>query len=959
MDKETSLVAGTYRVLSEIGSGGGGIVYLAEHIRLGKQVVMKADKRTLSAKPEALRREVDALKNLSHTNIPQVYDFIEEDGTIYTVMDFIEGDSFDKPLKRGERFSQAQVIEWACQLLDALAYLHSRPPHGILHADIKPANVMLTPQGDVRLIDFNIALALGEEGAVAVGRSFGYASPEHYGLDYSTSSPTISPTHGMTTEVVTDSGTVLTGGVTPPPGTASPSETVLTGAITPPSGTASPSETVLEAKPAPSSSGSSSSKKTIMLDVRSDIYGLGATLYHIMTGERPAQNAPEVKPISPNDFSPAVIAIISKAMNPDQNLRWQTAEEMLYAFKHLHENDPRTKRHRRSTIITTAILAALFLAGGGTIFAGQRLMEQEQQRIAAEAIEREKEQAKIAEEQTLLAQLNEAYALAEYSSNALREGDVDEAISYALQALSNAPIAEAQKALTDALGVYDLSDGYKPHKLVALPGEVIKLAVSPSGELAAVLTLGVLSIVDANEGVVLESLPTVESALADAVFIDDETIVYAGADGITMYSLATKQTLWTGEQATTISVSFDGSRIAAVYRDDNFATVYGVDGRKIDSVSFGDKHLWVPVNDRFHDPKDSIFALNADGSKLAVSFADGFLCLYDFIDSDEDIGLHVDSDYTHLEGGFYEKYFVFSASDDDDSLLAAIDTVEFIQTYDAKIPGRVGVEADENGVFLTYRNRRVKYDPATHEETDPEFGRIQLPYSYEYNNDKQEIVITCLVSNVDKEIFRYDSFYDHFEARISADRKTIMLYGTGGFQLYKVDGEPICEVLFDEGIYDPRFSRTDGQSYLEVVYYDGLVRKYSAEDGSMLSEEKGTPPDESLFEEFFTDAFRITSTLNGTPIAYDVRSGEQIRELEKDAYLTYVTQCGAYIITEYISTIDWSRYGLLLDGKTLETLAVLPNLCDVLDDMLIFDIHPGSLREQRIFSLDELLAGIT
>lgn len=177
------VIASTYEIIREIGSGGGGIVYLARHLRLGKWVVLKADKRTLTVRPELLRREVDALKNLSHTYIPQVYDFIQEDGVVYTVMDYIEGESLDKPLARGERFHQAQVIEWGCEILEALCYLHSRPPNGILHADIKPANVMLTPQGDIRLIDFNIALALGEDGAVRVGFSRGYASPEHYGVD--------------------------------------------------------------------------------------------------------------------------------------------------------------------------------------------------------------------------------------------------------------------------------------------------------------------------------------------------------------------------------------------------------------------------------------------------------------------------------------------------------------------------------------------------------------------------------------------------------------------------------------------------------------------------------------------------------------------------------------------------------------------------------------------------------
>lgn len=164
------IIAGMYELQYKIGSGGGGIVYLGRHLRLDKLVVLKADKRTLNTKSELLRREVDMLKGLSHSYIPQVYDFVQEDGVVYTVMDYIEGESLDKLLGRGERFSQPQVIRWACQLLEALVYLHSRPPHGILHGDIKPANIMLRPNGDICLIDYNIALALGG-GRSGQGRS--------------------------------------------------------------------------------------------------------------------------------------------------------------------------------------------------------------------------------------------------------------------------------------------------------------------------------------------------------------------------------------------------------------------------------------------------------------------------------------------------------------------------------------------------------------------------------------------------------------------------------------------------------------------------------------------------------------------------------------------------------------------------------------------------------------------
>ena len=99
------IIASTYEILREIGAGGGGTVYLAHHSRLDKLVVLKVDNRRHQVNLKSLRREVDALKNLSHSYIPQVYDFIEEDGVYYTVMDFIEGESLDKSLARGEIFT--------------------------------------------------------------------------------------------------------------------------------------------------------------------------------------------------------------------------------------------------------------------------------------------------------------------------------------------------------------------------------------------------------------------------------------------------------------------------------------------------------------------------------------------------------------------------------------------------------------------------------------------------------------------------------------------------------------------------------------------------------------------------------------------------------------------------------------------------------------------------------------
>ena len=173
----------------------------------------------------------------------------------------------------------------------------------------------------------------------------------------------------------------------------------------------------------------------VLLDVRSDIYSAGATLYHLFTGRRPAADAREVAPpTAPGEVSPAVAAILQKAMAPDPDRRYQTAA-MLSDFEHLHENDSRTRRRQRRIRTAAVLLAALFLTGGGMTFNGLKRMENTQR----------------------------ALTLAEYSAGALRQGDVVGAVSYAMEALTEKQglmtppdTPQAQRALTNALGVYDL-----------------------------------------------------------------------------------------------------------------------------------------------------------------------------------------------------------------------------------------------------------------------------------------------------------------------------------------------------------------------------------------------------------------------------------------------------------------------------------------------------------------------
>jgi len=106
------IIASLYEITRQLGTGGGGNIYLGRHLRLDKNVVLKADKRSLSKSTmTSLKREAETLKNLSHAYIPQIYDFVIENGTVYTVMDYIEGESLDKALKRGERFTSRQIVQ--------------------------------------------------------------------------------------------------------------------------------------------------------------------------------------------------------------------------------------------------------------------------------------------------------------------------------------------------------------------------------------------------------------------------------------------------------------------------------------------------------------------------------------------------------------------------------------------------------------------------------------------------------------------------------------------------------------------------------------------------------------------------------------------------------------------------------------------------------------------------------
>ncbi len=1048
------IIAGTYELLNKIGAGGGGVVYLANHMRLGKKVVLKADKRKITTRPEILRREVDALKDLNHTYIPQVYDFFIEGDTVYTVIDYIDGESMDKPLKRNERFTQPQVIKWAIQLLEALCYLHNpvhgTPPRGIVHSDIKPANIMLTTQNDIRLIDFNIALALGEENVV--GLSAGYASPEHYGLDFSTDTTF---TNGTNSKSYTKKETVK--------GNLKEDKTETMADLT---ATMDKEKVIMSMKPSEMSNSSTSLKRIVIPDARSDIYSLGATLYHFLSGKRPAKRALDVVPLSEKEFSPLIVKIISKAMNPNPDLRYQTAEEMLYDFTHLRENDPRTKKRKKIFIGMSIAFSVVIVSSTFISFVGLKRMEA----------------------------LQKALTFAEASQNALQSENKELAVKCALEALPEENLftpkytSQAKKALADSLGLYDLSDGYKISHMLEIPSEVFKIKLSPSGKTGAVVYSFSLALFDTETGKITDELPIVKSALSDVKFIDDNTIVYAGEEGITMYDNKEHKKIWTGKPATHIAVSADGQTVAGIYRDDDFAVIYDCKGNEKSIVSFNGSKQRVAENDTFADPMDNIMALNKNGQYLAVSFENGGLRIFDTTNPENDIELYDESEFNHFEGGFNGDYFAFSATKEGLSAFDVIDIAKLEEVGGFNLDSKIGVKADENGIFLSNKSTVVALEPLSGKQTELAYAdsyvkcfssdngnTIAVTEKNEYlfydssadlitrHNEGQteysfvDIAGDCAVvtgrdtpnikilhkkSYEDKSICSYDKSYAYEEARVNEAEERLMLFSINGFRIYDFDNNLIKEVSIPDPqkIYDQQYSKKSGN--LAVIYKDAF-RLYSGITGECLFEKtdlksvtyanygvsildsennlqlidldtaeilesgkakgdyalycgfiadkdflgdsqvigasktskgyvfasvnnnictvydgekrkKCEIPISDKWEAFFTDNAIILSPLHGTPIVYDLNSGKKIAELEKDAYLTYVTQIDDYIISQYVSSTK-DKYAVLLSKDTFEPLAYLPSLTDISEGELVFDYHKGELRKIRIYPINELI----
>lgn len=286
-----SIIDGKYKILNKVGQGGMSIVYLAMNEKANKQWAIKEVRKDGVKDFELIKQglivETDMLKKLSHPSLPSIVDVIEDDDTFLIVMDYIQGNPLSKTLEEYGAQSQENVVEWAKQLCDVLGYLHSRKPP-IIYRDMKPANVMLKPDGSITLIDFGTAREYKSKNiadTTCLG-TIGYAAPEQFG--------------GM--------------GQT---------------------------------------------------DARTDIYCLGATLYHLVTGMNPCEPPYEIRPI--RQINPALSSslekIIIKCTQRDPNARYQSCAELMYDLEHFDEMDNTYRRKMKfhlGIFITSVILTIGF-----------------------------------------------------------------------------------------------------------------------------------------------------------------------------------------------------------------------------------------------------------------------------------------------------------------------------------------------------------------------------------------------------------------------------------------------------------------------------------------------------------------------------------------------------------------------------------------------------------------------
>lgn len=422
------LMKDTFDNVVQIGAGGGGAIFKAHHKRLDKDVVLKKIHSTQLSNVDR-RGELNILKNLKHSYIPQVLDFIEYGDEVFTIMEYIPGQSFAQLLEQKKKFSQKEVAKWLTQLCEVVTYLHAQNPP-IIHCDIKPGNIMLTPEGNICLIDFNISGVKTEEGIASIGYSKAYAPVEQFAVvtkrfenkavaPVSVSAPAapaanyedddrteIEPDDDDVTQIGIDDDDVTQIGMDDDdvtqigtdddddktsftaPAQARPVQPQPQAQAAPVQAKGSPMRSMTDAEWEKAKAVQRKTGRNLWIDERTDIYSIGMTMYHILTGRKPKPFYEKQEPILSinSSISESLAQIIEKAMEVAPSDRFKSCKQMLKSVQSIGTIDKRYKALARKQMFTGIIMGALIIASLGCAVFGKSMMRQEQEALYDEYI---------------------------------------------------------------------------------------------------------------------------------------------------------------------------------------------------------------------------------------------------------------------------------------------------------------------------------------------------------------------------------------------------------------------------------------------------------------------------------------------------------------------------------------------------------------------------------------------
>lgn len=323
----------TYIMKNLIGEGGMSSVYLAEHKRLHTMWAVKIVQKNQKAQFDFLA-ESNILKHLQHPALPRIVDIFEDSEKIYLVEDFVEGVSLQDLLQREKNVSEEQGLQWFRDLCEVLRYLHSQQPNPIIYRDLKPSNIMIQPDGVLKLIDFGIAREYKQESSADttyIGTR-GYAAPEQFG--------------------------------------------------------------------------------TAQTDRRTDIYSLGVTMYHVLTGKSPYDPPYQFVPVRQlvPSLSPGIEVILNRCTQPEPANRYQTVEELLDDLDHMYQYDDAWRKYRNTKRLRVGVIVGMLILSVGLMVGGRMLMSQEKETTYTTLLSQASEQYR-SDFEGALALLEEARAL--------------------------------------------------------------------------------------------------------------------------------------------------------------------------------------------------------------------------------------------------------------------------------------------------------------------------------------------------------------------------------------------------------------------------------------------------------------------------------------------------------------------------------------------------------------------